>query len=128
MIRTENTMYTVTTAAPQDPVDRVTPRLLIGPGDEGCKHLAAVRIDVPAGGRMGGHAHGDSETLLTLLSGQVVVRSGEQTGELSPGGIAHVAVGEKVEVENPGSEPAALLAVFSPPDFAARIPRWTPAP
>jgi hypothetical protein len=42
-------MHTVSIETSHDPVDRVTPRLLVGPGDEGCAHLAAVRIEVPAG-------------------------------------------------------------------------------
>jgi quercetin dioxygenase-like cupin family protein len=105
------------------PLDRVTPRLLLGPGDAGCTHLAAVRIDVPTGGRMGRHAHGDAEALLTLVSGRAVVRSGEGTCELSPGVLAHIGVGELVEVENPGDQGATLLAIFAPPEFAARLPR-----
>jgi hypothetical protein len=43
-------MHTVIIQAPHDPVERVTPRLLVGPGDEGCAHMAAVGIEVPAGG------------------------------------------------------------------------------
>ncbi|MFB9830796.1 cupin domain-containing protein [Actinoallomurus acaciae] len=116
-------MHAVTIHTSQDPVDRVTPRLLIGPGDEGCTHLAAVRIEVPAGRRMGEHAHGDSETLLTVISGQVLLHAGRRTSELRPGVLAHIGVGERVEVENPGHETATLLAVFSPPEFAARLPR-----
>lgn len=116
-------MHTVSIETSRDPIDRVTPRLLIGPGDEDCTHLAAVRIDVPAGRRMGEHGHGDSETLLTVISGQAVLRSRGQTIELRPGVLAHIGAGERVEVENPGDRVVTLLAIFSPPDFAARLPR-----
>lgn len=79
------------------------PRLLVGPGDEGCAHLAAVGIEVPAGRRMGEHAHGDSEAVLTIVSGEVVLRAGDRTF--------------------PSDRVVTLLAVFSPPEFAARLPR-----
>jgi quercetin dioxygenase-like cupin family protein len=116
-------MHTVTIQTSHDPIERVTPRLLVGPGDESCTHLAAVRIEVPAGGRMGEHAHGDSETVLTVVSGQAVLRSGTRTCQLRPGVLAHIGAGERVEVENPGARVVTLLAIFSPPEFAARLPR-----
>ncbi|MCW2916896.1 MAG: Cupin domain [Actinomycetia bacterium] len=116
-------MHTVTVSDSQGPIDRITPRLLLGPGDEGCTHLAAVRINVPAGARMGEHAHGDSETLLTVLTGEIVLHSKDGPHPLRPGVIAHVAVGEQVGVANPGDQPATLLAIFTPPEFAVRLPR-----
>jgi hypothetical protein len=39
-------MHTVTIQTSHDPVERVTPRLLVGPGDEGCAHMAVA----PSGG------------------------------------------------------------------------------
>jgi quercetin dioxygenase-like cupin family protein len=116
-------MHTVTIETLHDPLERVTPRLLVGPGDEGCAHMAAVSIEVPAGRRMGEHAHGDSEAVLTVVSGEVVLRAGDRTVRLRPGVLAHIAAGERVEVENPGDRVVSLLAIFSPPEFAARLPR-----
>jgi len=118
-------MHTVTIDTPRDPVERVTPRLLVGPGDEGCTHLAAVRIEVPAGRRMGEHAHGDSEAVLTVVSGEAILRTGDRTCLLRPGVLIHIAAGERVGVENPSDRVATLLAIFSPPEFAARLPRMT---
>jgi quercetin dioxygenase-like cupin family protein len=117
-------MRTISIASPHDDVpDRVTPRLLIGPGDEGCTHLAAVRIEIPAHTRMGRHDHLGSEALLTVVSGQAVLRSGQDTHRLSPGILAHIGVGEWVELTNPGDQVATLLAFFAPPEFATRLPR-----
>jgi quercetin dioxygenase-like cupin family protein len=116
-------MHTVTIQTSHGPIERVTPRLLVGPGDEGCTHMAAVRIEVPAGRRMGEHAHGDSEVVLTVVSGEAVLSAGGRTCKLLPGVLAHIAAGERVEVENLGDQAAILLAIFSPPAFAARLPR-----
>jgi mannose-6-phosphate isomerase-like protein (cupin superfamily) len=78
---------------------------------------------VPADRRIGEHAHGDSEAVLTVVSGQAVLRGGSRTCLLRSGVLAHIAAGERVEVENPGDQVVTLLAIFCPPEFAARLPR-----
>lgn len=37
-----------------------------------------------------------------------------------PGSAAHIDTGERVSLANPGTVPAPLLVVISPPEFAAR--------
>jgi quercetin dioxygenase-like cupin family protein len=73
------------------------------------------------------HDHGPSTTLLIPLVGSsrlVDVQDGERPFELAPGVVITIPVGQRVRLENPGSEEARLLVVLSPPDFAAQVQGW----
>lgn len=62
------------------------------------------------------HDHGESEALVVVQSGRVVVREDGREETLAPGMMASIGVGERVSLENPSSsEPASLLAFFAPP-------------
>lgn len=102
-----------------------TVQVLVGGGVAEGGKLAAARVVVPAGGRMPEHDHGESEALVVVQSGRVVIREGGREETLEPGKIALVGVGERVSLENPSSsEPASLLAFFAPPDFVETFEAW----
>lgn len=91
--------------------------------------LGVVDVVVPAGAMMPDHAHGASETLLIPQSGHlrlVEAGSGKVT-ELEPGVLATIPIGQKVSLENPGSDEARMLVVLTPPDFAAAVATWPEA-
>jgi hypothetical protein len=46
---------------------------------------------------------------------------------LSAGMAAHVGRGERVSLANPGPEPASLMVVASPADFARQVATWPAA-
>lgn len=87
-------------------------------------HVAVVHLEIPAGGGMPEHDHGPSEIVLIPLSGSIKLSSGGKPRALSTGMTAHIATGERVRLANPGSEPACLMVVVSPPQFAERLAAW----
>lgn len=96
-------------------------------GDLPERQMGVVEVTVPAGGQMGWHEHGDSESLLIPLHGAIRLISGGDDGEvtvLEPGVIVTVPIGESVRLANPEPEPGTLLVVFSPADFTNRIASW----
>jgi quercetin dioxygenase-like cupin family protein len=87
-------------------------------------HVAVVYLEIPAGGGMPGHDHGASEIVLIPLTGSIELSYGGQPRTLSVGMTAHIAVGERVRLANPVAEPAGLMVVVSPPQFAERLAAW----
>jgi quercetin dioxygenase-like cupin family protein len=102
-----------------------TVEVLIGEGPTEGGKLATARVTVPPGGGMPEHDHGESEALVVVQSGRVVIREGGREETLASGMMASIAVGERVSLENPSfSEPASLLAFFAPPGFARTFEAW----
>jgi quercetin dioxygenase-like cupin family protein len=93
----------------------------------GPDRVAAVHLEIPAGGEMPEHDHGASEILLIPLSGTAELRYQGQVRALTAGMAAHIATGERVGLANRGNEPASLMVVASPPDFAGRVAKWPAA-
>ncbi|MCA3748806.1 MAG: cupin domain-containing protein [Rubrobacter sp.] len=91
------------------------------------ENLSMARVVLPPGGGMPEHDHGESEALVVVRSGRVVLRSGEREEELEAGAAALLGVGERVALTNPSSEEAHLLAVFSPPGFVRNLEGWPEA-
>lgn len=91
------------------------------------RQLAAARVQIPAGGAMPEHDHGESETLVVPLEGDLVLSSDENAQKLHPGVIVRVGRGERVRVENQGGHTAVMLAVFAPPAFINRLAAWPAA-
>lgn len=90
-------------------------------------NLAMVQMWIPPGGGLPEHDHGPSEIVLVHLSGSIELRHGDQHHLLAPGAVAHIATGERVSLANPGTEPAAMMIVASPPEFVARLAKWPAA-
>ncbi|WP_129305343.1 cupin domain-containing protein [Streptomyces sp. L2] len=88
------------------------------------EQVAVVHVEIPAGGGMPEHDHGASQIVLIPLSGSVQLRHGQEAHTLTPGSAAHIGTGERVSLANPGAEPASLMVVASPPEFAARLATW----
>jgi quercetin dioxygenase-like cupin family protein len=86
--------------------------------------LAVIHVELPAGAAMPEHDHGASQIVLIPLSGSVVVGHDGTKQTLSVGSAAHIATGERVSLENPGTEAASLMVVASPPEFAGRLASW----
>ncbi|WP_198682407.1 cupin domain-containing protein [Kribbella sp. VKM Ac-2569] len=90
-------------------------------------NIAMVQVWIPPGGGLPEHDHGPSEIVLVHVSGSIELQQGDQQHRLGPGTVAHIATGERVSLTNPGTEPAVMMIVASPPDFVARITRWPAA-
>lgn len=90
-------------------------------------NIAMVQVWIPPGGGLPEHDHGPSEIVLIHLSGSIELRQDDQLHRLGPGAVAHIATGERVSLTNPGSEPAVMMIVASPPEFVGRIASWPAA-
>ncbi|MER6984163.1 cupin domain-containing protein, partial [Streptomyces carpinensis] len=89
---------------------------------------AVVHVELPAGAAMPEHDHGASQIVLIPVAGSVELRHDGRVRTLTAGAAAaHIAVGERVGLANPGEEPASLVVVASPPAFARRLESWPPA-
>jgi quercetin dioxygenase-like cupin family protein len=86
--------------------------------------VAVVHVEIPAAGGMPEHDHGASEIVLIPMSGSVDLWHDGKSRALSVGMTVHIATGERVSLANPGTEPARLMVVVSPPQFAARVAAW----
>lgn len=86
--------------------------------------VAVVHMEIPAGGGLPEHDHGPSQIVLVLLSGAVRVTYDDVEHTLEPGSVAHIETGQRISVQNPGTEPAGLMLVASPSDFVAQLAAW----
>ena len=89
--------------------------------------VAVIHVEIPAGGGMPEHDHGTSQIVLIPLSGSIEVRHDNKARILSAGMAAYIATGERVSLANPGPEPASLMVIASPPQFAERLAAWPTA-
>ncbi|MEZ5077564.1 MAG: cupin domain-containing protein [Solirubrobacterales bacterium] len=97
--------------------------VLIGP-DRGLG-VGAVQITVAPGAGMPVHDHGPSDALLIPLAGAVRLLDADgRAFEAGAGTVVAIPRGERVRLENVGSEEARLVAVFSPADFVGDVQRW----
>ncbi|WP_329537397.1 cupin domain-containing protein (plasmid) [Streptomyces sp. NBC_01450] len=86
--------------------------------------VAVIHVEIPEGGGLPEHDHGASQIVLIPVSGSVQVRHGQDVHTLVPGSAAHIDTGERVSLANLGTEPASLMVVASPPEFALRLAAW----
>jgi quercetin dioxygenase-like cupin family protein len=70
------------------------------------------------------HDHGPSAVTLIVLSGRVQLGHNGDQRVLDPGTVASIDIGARVSLGNPHPEPATLLAVITPPDFANAVSNW----
>jgi quercetin dioxygenase-like cupin family protein len=115
-------MFGMTVDTALDPAAQ-GPALRLDPENGPFENLAAVRIQVPAGGAIPAHSHGASELLLTGVTGTVQASCTCGTKTVAPGTFAMLPAGKEITLENNGSDDATVLAVFSQSEFTDRLPR-----
>jgi transcriptional regulator with XRE-family HTH domain len=81
--------------------------------------LEVVSAAFDAGGSTGDepYTHGDSEELLLVIAGRVHLQLGDELLDLSTGDSVNYRSSTPHRVSNPGSEPAEVLFVISPPSY-----------
>jgi quercetin dioxygenase-like cupin family protein len=90
--------------------------------------VAVLHVELAPGTTMPEHEHGASRVVLIPLAGAVEVHHDGRARTLTAGtAVAHIGVGERVSLANPGAEPASLMVVVSPPEFADRLASWPQA-
>ncbi len=121
-----NTVDVATIPARRAPLpDGPTVRTLLG-SNIGLP-VAVLHVSLPADGRLPEHAHGPSHIVLIPLHGHVWLRHEGNDHDLGPGTATHIDIGERVSLANSGPEPAELLVVATPPDFADTLSVWPTA-
>lgn len=89
--------------------------------------LAAAYVTLPVGGSMPEHAHGQSTALVVPITGELLVRSGEQEEKVAPGVVVLLDQGERVSLANDTSQPVTMLGVFAPAGFVGALKNWPTA-
>jgi mannose-6-phosphate isomerase-like protein (cupin superfamily) len=114
------------TWAPAREADTVRSRVVLGP-HTGFAALEQTLLEC-APGRSQLRATDDCEEVLFVLSGEGTLHLGARAHTLEPESGAHLAPGERYELENPGPAPLRLVAVRIPdPDPGAPDPPDRPA-
>ncbi|MGH3151568.1 MAG: cupin domain-containing protein [Streptosporangiaceae bacterium] len=95
----------------------------------GSAGMAAVHVELPEG--RPGSDPGTAEIVLISLCGTAELR--HEDGHDGPavtllaGRAAYITRGERVSLTNPGSEPASVMVIASPPEFAGQLATWPAA-
>lgn len=89
--------------------------------------LGVAHVQIPPGGGMPEHAHGDSVALLVPLTGEVVIAGGDQQERVAQGVVVLIDRGERVRLANETSESVSALAVFVPAGFVRALSSWPAA-
>ena len=76
--------------------------------------LTVVHLELPPGGAMPEHGHGDSSATVIPLRGTVEVTSAGGTRTVAPGSVAHIPGGDRVALANPGTWSAELMITLAP--------------
>ncbi|MFF9409155.1 cupin domain-containing protein [Streptomyces anandii] len=102
-----------------------TAEVLVPAGASG--QVAVLHVELPPGAALPEHDHGASQIALIPVTGTVELGHEGKSLTLTAGSVAHIATGERVTLANPGTEPASLMVVASPPEFAGRVRSWPEA-
>lgn len=94
------------------------------------RQLTVTRVVVPSAGGMREHDHGDAETLIVAVAGELVMTSGSQRENMAPGTVVQLERGERVQLVNHTSEPFTMIMIFTSraepatPGAEPSIPAW----
>ena len=91
--------------------------LKIDPRNGGSSHLVFVTEDLPPGGKIETHRHPGSDEILFLQNGLAKVSLGDVVREVHGGATVFIPANTWVSVNNIGSDPIGLIAIFSAPGF-----------
>src|SRR5262245_59518351 len=91
--------------------------LKVDPNNGASQHLVVFAEDVPPGVSLPLHKHPSAEEILVLQSGKSRVHLGSMVREVGPGATVFIPPGTFISVDNIGTEPVSLVAIFSEPGF-----------
>ena len=91
--------------------------LKVDPQNGGSSHLVFVTEDLPPGGKIETHRHPGSDEILFLQNGMAKVILGDVVREVQGGATVFIPANTWVSVNNIGSDPIRLIAIFSAPGF-----------
>ena len=91
--------------------------LKISPKNNGSQQLVLGTEEIAPGGRIRKHKHLRQDEILLIQTGTARVRVGDIEREVHAGGLVFLPRDITIELENTGSEPIALVFIFSAPGF-----------
>jgi quercetin dioxygenase-like cupin family protein len=89
----------------------------VSPKNNGSRHLVLVTEDVAPGARIRRHHHLAQDEIVLIQTGTAHVRLGGLERTLHAGGLVFIPADTSIELQNVGSEPISLVAIFSAPGF-----------
>jgi mannose-6-phosphate isomerase-like protein (cupin superfamily) len=82
------------------------------------RHTQLVIMTLPVGGEIGDEVHGDTDQILTFVSGTGEARVGPDARKVTQGDLVVVPAGTQHNVVNTGPIPLVLYTVYGPPEHA----------
>ena len=92
-------------------------RLKVSPKNNGSQQLVLGTEEIAPGGRIRKHKHLRQDEILLIQTGTARVRVGDMERAVHAGGLVFLPRNMTIELENVGSEPIALVFIFSAPGF-----------
>ncbi|GAB7080981.1 cupin domain-containing protein [Megalodesulfovibrio paquesii] len=89
-------------------------RELMHPAVHGNRNQSLAEATVPPGTNTFAHVHAVSEELYHVVSGQGMMRLGDETFPIAPGETVHIPPGTIHALENTGAVPLVVLCCCSP--------------
>ena len=91
--------------------------LKVSPKNNGSQHLVLGSEELAPGARIRKHKHLAQDEILLIQTGTAHVRVGDLERTVHAGGLVFLPSNTTIELENVGSEPIALVFLFSAPGF-----------
>ena len=91
--------------------------LKVSPKNNGSPQLVLGTEQIAPGGRIRKHKHLRQDEILLIQTGTARVRVGDLEREVHAGGLVFLPRNMTIELENIGTEPIALVFIFSAPGF-----------
>ena len=91
--------------------------LKVSPKNNASQQLVLGTEEIAPGGRIRKHKHLQQDEILLIQTGTARVRVGDMEREVHAGGLVFLPRNMTIELENIGSEPIALVFIFSAPGF-----------
>jgi mannose-6-phosphate isomerase-like protein (cupin superfamily) len=85
------------------------------------KHTQLVMMTIPPGGEIGEEVHGETDQILTFVSGVGEATVSGQKKRVAQGDLVVVPAGEMHNFVNTGPNPLVLYTVYGPPEHADRV-------
>src|SRR5271170_1066795 len=91
--------------------------LKVDPKNGGSSHLVFMTADIAPEGAIHPHRHPHADEILFLQSGTARVHLGDSVRDVHAGATVFIPANTWIAVDNTGSDPISMLAIFSAPGF-----------
>lgn len=91
--------------------------LKVDPKNTGSQQLVLFTEDLAPGASIPMHKHPKAEEILVLQTGNSRVHLGQIVKDAGPGATVFIPMDTWISVENVGTEPVSLIAIFSEPGY-----------